>query len=134
MKLDKPTFDTLCNLKKIDWASTTDAQKSQAIASASGWLTVMHTIESIEYVKNLAGAMQAFEGTLTRVIKHCGGDVPKYKAHGSALIAFLALEVPMVPIPLPPVPAEEAAEEAAAAAAADASVLDAMATQLAAML
>lgn len=131
MKLDKPTFDTLCNLKKIDFSSASDAQKSQAIASATAWLTAMHTIESIEYVKNIAGAMGAFEGTMTRVIKSCGGDVPKYKAHPSALAAFLALELPMVPIPLPPVPAEEGAEEAAAA---EASVFDEMATKLAGML
>lgn len=93
MKLENQKFQAIVNLQNLDLSTVGEDVAARVIEVATEVLTTLHTIEAIDGVRNLSGAIGLIEGTMKRLLRSAEAPLPKYRPHPSQIEAFLALDL-----------------------------------------
>lgn len=92
MKLTNETYQAILGMQ--NYATTDASPQVQAglVAKASEVLEILHSIDSIERINNLAGAIALIERSAKNVIRVFKAPTPKYLPHPVTVDAFLAID------------------------------------------
>lgn len=92
MQLTNAQFQALIGISRVDVTSIDETTLPRIILKAQQCLLKLHTIEGIDGIRNLQGALQLLEGSLTRFLRAVRAPIPSYKAHPSSVDAFLDVD------------------------------------------